>query len=206
MASSQQPPEEQSSKAQNAGTSLSSPAVPDPSGRCECPAMPPPRCASDGQNLTTLTNIECAMANTLRTAASDAPQDSSGANRSAPPADNATVPPPAVRFSSAVEEIAPGPAPVTPAADKELTTPPPNVSADELKQFTESLKDHKERPALQQHRMNTFQFEPFSLPASRVRGPPPSGDTMLHEALSVSRLDRIVAAAKAKRGQTPFTP
>lgn len=75
----------------------------------------------------------------------------------------------AVRFSSAVEEIAPGPAPSSPEADD--GTVPDNVAADQLREFTKSLHG---RP-LQARRMNTFQFEPFSLPASRVRNPRSTG-------------------------------
>lgn len=108
---------------------------------------------------------------------------------------------PAVRFASAVEEIAPGQAPQTPGIELGTTSPPPNVSPDELRQFADSLKgDDKQRPALQQHRMNTFQFEPFSLPASRVRVHPASCDELLHGALPA----RSQMIERAEKGQLSF--
>jgi hypothetical protein len=70
---------------------------------------------------------------------------------------------PAVRFSSAVEEIAPGSARETSADGARSQSP--EVAADQLREYTKSLHS---RPLLQERRMNTFQFEAFSLPASRV--------------------------------------
>ena len=70
---------------------------------------------------------------------------------------------PAVRFSSAVEEIDPQ----TPTTSGDAIVSPGHageVAADQLKAFTKSLHG---RP-LQERRMNTFQFEAFSLPPSRV--------------------------------------
>jgi hypothetical protein len=60
---------------------------------------------------------------------------------------------PAVRFASSVEEI---------AADDDGVHP--QVSPEQLKQFTKALQG----TPLQERRMNTYQFEPFSLPPSRV--------------------------------------
>ncbi|KAI9171006.1 Serine/threonine-protein kinase oca2 [Paramyrothecium foliicola] len=72
---------------------------------------------------------------------------------------------PAVRFSSAVEEIAPGaPTPASPHQDESSVFT--EVAADQLKAFSQSIP-HRPR-ALQERRINTFQFEPVSLPASRV--------------------------------------
>ncbi|OAR02895.1 hypothetical protein LLEC1_05881, partial [Akanthomyces lecanii] len=76
---------------------------------------------------------------------------------------------PAVRFSSAVQEFSPtedGPgaddspaaAPDAPASESQEVTP------EQLRAFTRSLHG----PLLQERRMNTYQFEAFSLPPSRV--------------------------------------
>ncbi|KAI6785201.1 Serine/threonine-protein kinase-like protein [Emericellopsis cladophorae] len=72
---------------------------------------------------------------------------------------------PAVRFSSAIEEIAPNAAHATPADASGSGPQSPEVAADQLREYTKSLHA---RPLLQERRMNTFQFEAFSLPASRV--------------------------------------
>jgi hypothetical protein len=72
---------------------------------------------------------------------------------------------PAVRFSSAVEEIAPG-APEPTSAQPDEPSVFTEVAADQLKAFSQSIRDHPR--ALQERRINTFQFEPVSLPASRV--------------------------------------
>ncbi|CAG9936946.1 unnamed protein product [Clonostachys rosea f. rosea IK726] len=77
---------------------------------------------------------------------------------------------PAVRFSSAVEEINPGPTPLTsppeePAQSQEQEPQPSDsVSAEDLKDVTRSLQTLP----LQERRINTYHFEPFSLPPSRV--------------------------------------
>ena len=73
---------------------------------------------------------------------------------------------PAVRFASAIEEIsADEPAPVSSAEhDQDRPSSFTEVTADQLREFTQSLHN---RP-LQERRMNTFQFEPFSLPPTRV--------------------------------------
>ncbi|POR31437.1 Serine/threonine-protein kinase oca2 [Tolypocladium paradoxum] len=68
---------------------------------------------------------------------------------------------PAVRFSSAVEEISPATA-TQPLAEHD--NPVTEVTADQLQDFTKSLHG---RP-LQERRMSTFHFEAFSLPPSRV--------------------------------------
>lgn len=70
---------------------------------------------------------------------------------------------PAVRFSSAVEEIAPAASAERPRPDADAAST--DVAADQLKALSRSLHG---RP-LQERRMNTYQFEAFSLPPSRVR-------------------------------------
>ena len=74
---------------------------------------------------------------------------------------------PSVRFSSAIEEIAPTRSPLSPEADRgsEDVLDFPEVSAEKLKEFSQSLQGRQ----LQERRMATFQFEAFSLPPSRVR-------------------------------------
>lgn len=74
---------------------------------------------------------------------------------------------PAVRFSSAVD-VAPDPPAVTRSIGDSHDDIFDEVTADQLKAFTKSLHG---KP-LQTHRMNTYQFEAFSLPASRVSQPP----------------------------------
>lgn len=75
---------------------------------------------------------------------------------------------PAVRFSSAVEEI-------SPTATLKDASAPGNVAADDQPSvFTEVAQDQLrkslQKGSLQEHRMNMngFQFEAFSLPPSRV--------------------------------------
>lgn len=69
---------------------------------------------------------------------------------------------PAVRFAVSPEETSP---PTLTSDDKENGDYSiSEAAADQLKAFTKSLHG---RP-LQERRMNTFQFEAFSLPASRV--------------------------------------
>lgn len=76
---------------------------------------------------------------------------------------------PAVRFSSAVQEFSPADADAStiqePAAD-DANAPAelPEVTPEQLKAFTKSLHG----PLLQERRLNTYQFEAFSLPPSRV--------------------------------------
>lgn len=76
---------------------------------------------------------------------------------------------PGVRFSSAVQEISPtepaAPEPSSSSPDETAqTTSFTEVTADQLKAFTKSLHG---RP-LQEVRLNSCQFEAFSLPPSRV--------------------------------------
>ncbi|KAF7560532.1 hypothetical protein G7046_g3618 [Stylonectria norvegica] len=87
-------------------------------------------------------------------------------SRAAQPSTDNGTDSPGVRFSSAVQEIAP-------AAPEQSSSPPNDegesstfteVHADELKAFSKSLHG---RP-LQEIRMNTCQYETFSLPPSRV--------------------------------------
>ncbi|KAJ2959674.1 hypothetical protein NQ176_g11101 [Zarea fungicola] len=72
---------------------------------------------------------------------------------------------PAVRFSSAVEEISHTESPTRNGTD---ATPADElqeeVTPEQLKAFTKSLHG----PLLQERRLNTYQFEAFSLPPSRV--------------------------------------
>ncbi len=77
---------------------------------------------------------------------------------------------PAVRFSSAVQEFSP--TEDAPAADESPVAVPDapaaeyheEVTPEQLRAFTKSLHG----PLLQERRMNTYQFEAFSLPPSRV--------------------------------------
>ncbi|KAG5927678.1 hypothetical protein E4U42_001960 [Claviceps africana] len=69
---------------------------------------------------------------------------------------------PAVRFAVTTEEISPSSAASDENQDGDYGFS--EVAADQLKAFTKSLHG---RP-LQTRRINTFQFEPFSLPPSRV--------------------------------------
>lgn len=71
---------------------------------------------------------------------------------------------PAVRFSSAVQEFSlDNPEPVDTAEGQSDAAH--EVTPEELKAFTKSLHG----PLLQERRLNTYQFEAFSLPPSRVR-------------------------------------
>lgn len=74
---------------------------------------------------------------------------------------------PAVRFSSSVEEIAPEPRDADATSKNKEETPSSftEVAADKLKAITQQMQ----YAPLQERRMSTFQFEPYSLPASRVR-------------------------------------
>jgi hypothetical protein len=95
--------------------------------------------------------------------ASQDPAEAAGGADDKKPGDGA----PSVRFSSAIEEIAPTRSPLSPEAvrSSEGAQDPPEVSAEQLKEFSQSLQSRQ----LQERRMTTFQFEAFSLPPSRVR-------------------------------------
>jgi len=69
-----------------------------------------------------------------------------------------------VRFRSTVEEIS-DPEKLSTGPSKDLSIEFPGVSAEELRELSKSLQGSH----LQERRMNIFAFEPFSLPASRVR-------------------------------------
>lgn len=113
-------------------------------------AMPPPPDASDNVAPPQVT-----------TGAEHDQTANNNTNLSAGAADSA----PAVRFSSAVD-VAPNPPVVTASNDNDDDNTFNDVAADELRAFTKSLHG---KP-LQTKRMNTsYQFEAFSLPASRVR-------------------------------------
>jgi hypothetical protein len=71
---------------------------------------------------------------------------------------------PAVRFKSTVQEIDPlHPLPESsgPGGDHASEF----VTAEDIKSLSQSLQSHR----LQERRMTNFAFEPYSLPASRVR-------------------------------------
>lgn len=67
-----------------------------------------------------------------------------------------------VRFASATEEISPTATATAPLQHEDSSFN--DVAADQIKALTKSLQG---KP-LQEKRMNTFQFEAFSLPPSRV--------------------------------------
>ncbi|QPG95006.1 hypothetical protein C2857_007496 [Epichloe festucae Fl1] len=69
---------------------------------------------------------------------------------------------PAVRFASATEEISPSATATAPKQDDDFSFS--EVAADQLKAFTNSLHGRH----LQERRMNTYNYEAFSLPPSRV--------------------------------------
>jgi hypothetical protein len=75
--------------------------------------------------------------------------------------------PPAVRFKSTIEEIAPDNAisASLPLADEEPRLGSPGqVTSDEIRELSNRLR----ACPLQERRMNIFSYEPVSLPASRV--------------------------------------
>ncbi|OAA52218.1 Serine/threonine-protein kinase-like domain protein [Beauveria brongniartii RCEF 3172] len=72
---------------------------------------------------------------------------------------------PAVRFSSAVQEFSPVQVNSSAAEpDAPASAESQEVTPEQLRAFTKSLHG----PLLQERRLNTYQFEAFSLPASRV--------------------------------------
>lgn len=86
-------------------------------------------------------------------------------------ADSSVTTTPAVRFASETEQISPSDT-MKAAADAEgadSTSTFTEVTADQIKAFTKSFQNMP----LQERRLNTFQFEAFSLPPSRVRCIPP---------------------------------
>lgn len=79
---------------------------------------------------------------------------------------------PAVRFASSVQEITPTVTTTSPTDTQSPTDAAtgaslPEVTPEELRALSKSLQS----APLQQRRMNVFGFEPYSLPASRVRYP-----------------------------------
>ena len=96
-----------------------------------------------------------------------APQTSQESNPSV--VDNAsTSKAPAVRFASTTEEISTDDPAINPVVSEKTREDGHSMTpgdVEQLKEFTKSL--HGE--PLQQKRMGTYQFEPFSLPPSRVR-------------------------------------
>lgn len=95
--------------------------------------------------------------------ASQDPAEAAGGADDKKPGDGA----PSVRFSSAIEEIAPTRSPLSPDAARgsDGVQDAPELSSQQLKEFSQSLQGRQ----LQEHRMAAFQFEAFSLPPSRVR-------------------------------------
>lgn len=95
--------------------------------------------------------------------------DNVGSTGSAPhPGDSQPLQtPPAVRFKSTIEEIAPGNAPSTrhPLAGSGPLGEPGQVTPDDIRELSKRLR----ACPLQERRMNIFSYEPVSLPASRVR-------------------------------------
>ncbi|PHH62653.1 hypothetical protein CDD81_6799 [Ophiocordyceps australis] len=136
-----------------------------------------------------------------REAASDSgvPQAQRASHNGSSPRNSA----PAVRFSSAVQEISPQePAAATvPTGPNHVSSP---VTADQLQAFTKSLHG---RP-LQERRMNTFQFEAFSLPPSRVPShEDDSPDSTRHPTPSSSRLHSPHGSPRlSSLASPPLTP
>lgn len=111
----------------------------------------------------------CKMADVpLLLVATDPLGDSLQSSGQAPPvtagASNVNNNVPAVRFSSAVEEIDPNQPSV-------ISTKADGASADQVipPEQLRQLKKSVQGCPLQERRINTFQFEPVSLPPSRVR-------------------------------------
>ncbi|KAI1877178.1 hypothetical protein JX265_000048 [Neoarthrinium moseri] len=77
--------------------------------------------------------------------------------------------PPAVRFASKVEEFGPEAGQTRIEPTKDASSPssisqPPDVTPEQLRELTKSLAESR----LQEQRMKSFSYQPFSLPASRV--------------------------------------
>jgi len=95
------------------------------------------------------------------------------------PVDQASQSPPAVRFKSTIEEIAPDdttaavPAPPIAAPIRDISLGEPGeVTPEQIRDLSKRLK----ACPLQERRMNIFSYEAFSLPPSRVcDNPPPLG-------------------------------
>ncbi|KAI0132213.1 hypothetical protein BJ170DRAFT_235843 [Xylariales sp. AK1849] len=77
-------------------------------------------------------------------------------------------PGPAVRFASKVEEFGPngGPSKVEPTKDAVASPPdkPTELSQEQIKELSTTLQEQRVQ--------NSYSFQPFSLPASRVCGLP----------------------------------
>ncbi|KAK9422365.1 putative Kinase-like domain-containing protein [Seiridium unicorne] len=85
------------------------------------------------------------------------------------PEDNAQAPvaAPAVRFASKVEQFAPDGSQSRTEPTKNASSPglqPPNITPEQMRALSQSLADTN----LQEQRMKSFSYQPFSLPASRV--------------------------------------
>ncbi|CEJ88081.1 hypothetical protein VHEMI04604 [[Torrubiella] hemipterigena] len=104
---------------------------------------------------------------------------------------------PAVRFASATQEILPT---ATTIAPPQVTTTDHvsdtfnEVTADQIKAFSKSLHGLP----LQERRLNTFQFEAFSLPPSRVPSHDESGES--------SRLHTPISSALHSPHGSPLIP
>ncbi|ATY62850.1 Serine threonine-kinase-like domain [Cordyceps militaris] len=143
----------------------------------------------------------------------DAAQEQQQQQRQQPPAQDAAdhkpgpatgASTPAVRFSSAVQEFSPvqddtpAAAPDAPAAQSQEVTP------EQLRAFTKSLQG----PMLQERRLNTYQFEAFSLPPSRVpsREEDSPDSTRLHTPVSSSYHSPHGSPRISALASPPLTP
>lgn len=116
-----------------------------------------------------MTDAKSEAADPARTASSSGADDAQQPQRQADGAAATGASTPAVRFSSAVQEFSlSGDADAAAGADADAATPAdaeqPEVTPEQLKAFTKSLHGS----LLQERRLNTYQFEAFSLPPSRV--------------------------------------
>ncbi|OAA33957.1 Protein kinase-like domain protein [Metarhizium rileyi] len=143
-------------------------------------------------------------------------QDTAGPSQTSANASGVTANPkhdaPAVRFASSIEEISPSATATAPSHDSQAQDYSfSEVAADQLKSFTKSLQG---RP-LQERRMNTFHFEAFSLPPSRVpsredestdstRLPTPSSSTF-HSPHGSPRLSALASPPLTPAGSGPST-
>ncbi|CAM1511609.1 Fc.00g091220.m01.CDS01 [Cosmosporella sp. VM-42] len=127
-------------------------------------APAPPTSRSPRAEIVTLklSTLECANADEFSSLATEAPLKTEGSIGAEKKLNDDG---PGVRFSSSVEEISPTqPLASASPVERDESSSFTEVTADQLKALSKSLHG---RP-LQERRMNTFQFEPFSLPPSRV--------------------------------------
>lgn len=142
--------------------------------------MPVDGCPTSTLTLAHTSRVMLSMSATMADLLSDiAPESTEKLAETSTVVENPDHDTPGVRFSAAVEEIAPAVSAATmvnesshePAQRDEIQTSPfTEVAADQLHAFTKSLHGR----SLQELRMNTCQFEAFSLPPSRVCALTPS--------------------------------